>query len=78
MAAIGAAVGSSDDQQAIGFSLSFPDSAVSSTARKSIANSVVAAARRVAAATADPIWARSQIPAQPPAYGTSKRTRAVA
>jgi DNA-binding IclR family transcriptional regulator len=77
MAAIGTAVGSSDDQQAIGFSLSFPDSAVNPAARKSIARSVVAAARRVAAATADPIWAGSEASPPSAANVTAKRTRAV-
>jgi len=67
MCAIGAAVGSSDDQQAIGFSLSFPDIAVDSAARKTIAERVVAAARKVAAITADPFWAGRPPPADAPA-----------
>jgi DNA-binding IclR family transcriptional regulator len=78
MAAIGTAVGSSDDQQAIGFSLSFPDSAVDPAARKSIAKSVVAAARRVAAATADPVWVGSQVLPPARAKSTARQTRAVA
>lgn len=73
MCAIGAAVGSADDQPAIGFSLSFPDSEVNPQARQSIAGRVVAVARKVAAITADPFWARH--PAQPssPARGAGKR-----
>jgi DNA-binding IclR family transcriptional regulator len=78
MAAIGTAVGGLDDQQAVGFSLSFPDSAVNSTARKSIANRVVAAARRVAAATADPVWVGSQVLPPARAKSTARQTRAVA
>ncbi|MGE0798600.1 MAG: IclR family transcriptional regulator [Lautropia sp.] len=57
MCAIGAAVGSCDDQQAVGFSLSFPGAAVDQAARRAIALRVVEAARKVAAATADPLWA---------------------
>jgi DNA-binding IclR family transcriptional regulator len=76
MAAIGAAVGSSDDQQAIGFSLSFPDSAVNAAARKSIAKGVVDAARRVAAATADPMWVGLQVQSSS-ARAIATKTRAV-
>lgn len=71
MCAIGAAVGSFDNQQAIGFSLSFPDNAVDPKARKAIAESVVAAARKVGGATADPFWAQ---PAAHRPSRTGKRT----
>lgn len=73
MCAIGAAVGSADDQQAIGFSLSFPDSAVNPQAREAIAGRVVAVARKVAATTADPFWARHPAPLSSPARGAGKR-----
>lgn len=55
MCAIGAAVGSADDQPAVGFSLSFPDNAVNPKLRRTIAEGVAAAARRVAAKTSDPL-----------------------
>ncbi len=55
MGAIGAAVGSADDQPAVGFSLSFPDNAVNPKLRRTIAEGVAAAARRVAMKTGDPI-----------------------
>lgn len=78
MCAIGAAVGSADNQQAIGFSLSFPDIAVNSAARKDIAERVVAAARKVAANTADPFWARRPaLRESSVTKGTGKRIRAV-
>jgi DNA-binding IclR family transcriptional regulator len=78
MCAIGAAVGSADDQQAIGFSLSFPDNAVDSEARKAIADRVVAMARKVAVTTADPFWARHPAPRESLAStGADKRVRAV-
>jgi len=54
MCAIGAAVGSADDQPAVGFSLSFPDNAVDPKLRRTIADRMVAAAQRVAARTSDP------------------------
>jgi DNA-binding IclR family transcriptional regulator len=53
MCAIGAAVGSADDQPAVGFSLSFPDNAVNPKLRRTIAEGVVAVARRVALKTGD-------------------------
>jgi hypothetical protein len=55
MCAIGAAVGSADDQPPVGFSLSFPDNAVNPKLRRTIAERVVAAARRVAMKTSDPV-----------------------
>ncbi|VTU26804.1 Pectin degradation repressor protein KdgR [Variovorax sp. SRS16] len=76
MCAIGAAVGSSDDQQAIGFSLSFPDIAVNAAGRKAIADRVVDAARRVAVITADPFWAQRPAQAPSPASkGSTPRAR---
>jgi hypothetical protein len=54
MCAIGAAVGSADDQPAVGFSLSFPDNAVNPKQRRTIADRVVTAVRRVAVKTGDP------------------------
>jgi DNA-binding IclR family transcriptional regulator len=56
MCAIGTAVGSADDQPAVGFSLSFPDHAVDAKMRKTLAQRLVDVARRVAAKTADPNW----------------------
>jgi DNA-binding IclR family transcriptional regulator len=77
MCAIGAAVGSADDQQDIGFSLSFPNIAVNAQARKEIADRVVALARKVAATTADPFWAESPAPPSSTARGAGTRARAV-
>lgn len=78
MCAIGAAVGSSDDQQAIGFSLSFPDIAVNSQGRKSIAERVVAVARKVAVITADPFRAGHPAPRNAStSKGVGKRVRLV-
>jgi DNA-binding IclR family transcriptional regulator len=77
MCAIGAAVGSADDQQAIGFSLSFPDNAVDAKARGVIADRVVAVARKLAATTADPFWASHPAPPDPPSRDAGKRVRAV-
>jgi DNA-binding IclR family transcriptional regulator len=78
MCAIGTSVGSADNQQTIGFSLSFPDIAVNSAARKDIAERVVAAARKVAATTADPFWAKRPAPREALlSKGTRKRIRAV-
>lgn len=77
MCAIGAAVGSADDQQAIGFSLSFPDNAVDAKARAAIADRVVAVARKLAATTADPFWASHPAPPDPPTREAGKRVRAV-
>lgn len=57
LVAIGTAVGSADEQQAIGFSLSFPAAAVDARARSEIADRLVAAAQRIAVTTADADWA---------------------
>ncbi len=77
MCAIGAAVGSADDQQCVGFSLSFPDNAVDLSGRSAIADRVVAVARRLAEATADPLWAGDPALPDPPPKEAGKRARAV-
>lgn len=77
MCAIGSAVGSADDQQVIGFSLSFPDSAVNAEMRRTIADRVVAVARKVAATTADPFWVKSTAPRPSTAKDAGTRARAV-
>jgi DNA-binding IclR family transcriptional regulator len=58
MGAIGAAVGSADEQQPVGFSLSFPIGAVTRRRREDMVEHVVAAAARIAAKSDDPVWAR--------------------
>ena len=56
--AIGAAVGSADEQQPVGFSLSFPVSAAPAMRHDEMIQLVVSAARRIAVKTADPVWQR--------------------
>lgn len=56
MAAIGAAVGSDDDQPPVGFALSFPRKAIEAGAMARFTARMVAIARSVAAKTGDPFW----------------------
>lgn len=55
--AIGAAVGSGDNQPAVGFALSFPSNAVPAKDQKSMVARVVGYAERIAAKSADPFYA---------------------
>jgi DNA-binding IclR family transcriptional regulator len=64
MGAVACAVGSSDQQQPIGFALSFPVNAVSSKSRIEIVQQVVAVATHIAERTGDPIWAGHTRPRQ--------------
>lgn len=54
--AIGTAVGSADQQQPLGFSLSFPTNAVTVQHEQEMVDQLVAAAARIAAKTGDPVW----------------------
>jgi DNA-binding IclR family transcriptional regulator len=54
--AIGASVASPNEQQPIGFSLSFPLIDADRARRQEIAEAVVAAARAIGARTSDPFW----------------------
>jgi DNA-binding IclR family transcriptional regulator len=58
IAAVAAAVGSADQQQPVGLSLSFPVTAVSKRGYSDIVGQVTAAAGRIAARTDDPVWSR--------------------
>ncbi|MBN9528813.1 MAG: IclR family transcriptional regulator [Alphaproteobacteria bacterium] len=74
MAAIGAAVGSDDDQPAVGFALSFPRKAIEADAMTRFADRLVAIARSVAAKTGDPFWMEAK-PASQPAGGKREGAR---
>jgi DNA-binding IclR family transcriptional regulator len=54
--AIGVAIGSSDRQQPIGLSLSFPTTAVSSRQHADMVKLLVVASQAIATRTADPAW----------------------
>jgi len=65
MAAIGAAVGSDDDQPPVGFALSFPRKAIEGDAMTKFADRVLAIARAVAAKSGDPFWMEAKPASQP-------------
>lgn len=55
--AIGVAVGSASNQPAVGFALSFPTNAVPKDEQKAMVERVLACAERIAAKSADPLYA---------------------
>lgn len=74
MAAIGTAVGSADAQPPVGLSLSFPVNAAPPATQAHMTDRLVAATRRIAERSGDPIWS-AQIAGRPAA---AARARAVA
>jgi len=55
--AVGTAVGSANDQPAVGFALSFPTNAVPKDEQKAMIDRVLACAERIAAKSGDPLYA---------------------